>query len=153
MTGDAKLHVKIDPLDPIHALYRPVALLALNLIVDMALMIEQDMFGQVVDLPPRRRRFRIKVPVLFSNPGMIGDDIIVTIETLLHRRNSGKVGTGDIGVAELTLYVFNTGMQSVAERDGLFRTDIGCRRHVEVEEEKDYQQKTAAAEHCQPFIC
>ena len=153
MTGDAESHLKIDPLDPIHGLYRPVALLALNLTVDMALMIEQNMFGQVVDLPPRRRRFGIEVRMLLSYPGMISDDIIVAIETLFHRRNPGKIGTGDIGVAKLALYVFNAGVQAVAERDGLFRTDIGCRRHVKIKEKKDYQQKTAAAEQRQPFIC
>jgi len=153
VTGDAKSHLKIDTLDSIHGLHRPVALLALNLTVDMALMIEQHVFGQVVDLPPRCRRFCIEVPMLLSNPGMIGDDKIVTVKTLFNRRNPGKIGTGYIRVAKLALYVFDAGMQSVAERDGLFRTEFGYRRHVKVKEKKDYQQKTTAAEQCQPFIC
>ena len=61
---------------------------------------------------------------------MIGDNILVAIQAFLHRRQPGMNRAADIGVAELALYGFDTGMDPVAERDRLLRTDPGCRRHV-----------------------
>jgi hypothetical protein len=72
---------------------------------------------------------------------MIGDDVFMTIEAFLHRRNARMFGTGYVWVTEFALDLLHARMHTVTERYGLFRTDVRARRHVEqVKKDKDKQQ-------------
>ena len=53
VTFDAKTHHKIDPFDAIHGLDLPMAIFAINVFFNMALVIKKHMFSQVVGLAPR----------------------------------------------------------------------------------------------------
>ena len=139
VTVDAKSHFKIDPFDPVHGFHAAVTFLAFDLAVYVALVIKQDMLGQVIDFPPRRGGFCIKISMFFLNPGVIGDDIIMAMETFFNRWQPGVIGTIHVRVAVPALGVFNPCMHPVAERNGLFRTDACCRRHVKIIEEKDHR--------------
>jgi hypothetical protein len=61
----AKGHEKDLALDPVHVLDLAVALLAGDLFSDVALMVEQDVFGQVVRFFPWRGGAGIVIAVLF----------------------------------------------------------------------------------------
>jgi hypothetical protein len=70
--------------------------------------------------------------VLLEDLGMFGNNVIVTIETFFHRRDSRMTGVTHIGMTELALNFFYTGMQPMTEWDRLFRTDFKSRRGVEI---------------------
>jgi hypothetical protein len=52
MAFNAKPHPEGCAFDSIHTLHNPVTVLAYDVLLDMTLMIEQDVFGQVIRLSP-----------------------------------------------------------------------------------------------------
>lgn len=68
--------------------------------------------------------------MLYFNPRVIGDDVIVTVQAFFHRRNPGMVGIPHIGVAVLALYLLYAAMDIVAERDRLFRVAVGQKQSI-----------------------
>ena len=115
----------------LQVLHLSMTLLAGNLAVDVTLMVEQDMFGHIIDFYPRRRRLGVEICVLFLNPGMLLNDIIMTVQALFHRRQSRKIGVGHIRVAVLALDLLDAAVHIVAERDRLFRADFCFRWCIE----------------------
>jgi len=106
-----------------------VALLAGNLAVDMTLMVEQHMFGHIIDFYPGGGGLVVEVPMFDFNPRVLFDNVVVAVQTLFHRRHPRVVGITHIGVTVLALYLFDTAVHIVAERDRLFRSvTICCRR-------------------------
>jgi hypothetical protein len=79
MTPYAKGHEKNLALDPVHVLDLAVALLTGNFLSYMTLMIEQDVFGQVVRLFPGRGAASVVITMFFQNLRMFGDDVIMAI--------------------------------------------------------------------------
>ena len=120
-------HAPLFVRQPVKVLNLPVAFPAGNFTIDMALMIEQDMLGYIVNLFPRSGGLGIEVFVLLLNPGMFFDDIIVAVQTLFHRWNAGVVGIGNIGVTVLALDLLDTAVHGVAEGDRLFRAESATR--------------------------
>ena len=108
-----------------------MALLAGNLAVDMALMVEEHMLGYVIDFYPRCRCLGVEITVFYLNPRVLGDDVVVTVQAFFHRRYSRVVGISYIGMAVLALYLFDAVVHIVAKRDRLFRTDTGFRGGIE----------------------
>jgi hypothetical protein len=100
---DTEAHLEMNALDPVHGLHRAVTLFATNTLFDVPLVIEDDVFGQIVDLTPRGRGIRIVVLVLLPDLWMVGDDVLVAIEAFLDRRHSGVNGTPHIGMTKLAL--------------------------------------------------
>ena len=106
----------------------PVTLPAGNFAVDMALMVKQHMFGDIINFYPGRRCPGVEITMLDFNPRVIGDDVIMAVQAFLHRRNPRVVGITHIRVTVLALYLFDAAVHIVAERDRLFRTETGgCR--------------------------
>jgi hypothetical protein len=103
-----------------HRLHSAMAFLALDITVDMPLMVKKDMLCHQIDLYPRRGRLRIIISVFLLYPRMICDDIFMTMKTFLHRGKSRKIGVSDIGMAIAALYFFYTGMHLMTEWNGLF---------------------------------
>lgn len=117
---------------------------AANLTIDVALMIEQYMFCHIINFYPGCWRLRIKVAVLYLDPRMFGDDVVMAVQTLFHRRQSWKIGVCNIRVAVLTLYLLDAAVHIVAERDRLLRADVGQWRIIEKIDEytrKDQDEK------------
>ena len=71
---------------------------------------------------------------------MPGNNILVTEETFLYRRDSGKIRIGHIRMTELTLDLFDPDMHIMAEGDRLLRTDPHDRQGVEIIEKRPYQK-------------
>ena len=86
MTRDAKTHLKIHALDPVHGFHCPMALGASNLLLYMPLVVENHMFSQIIGLSPRRGGSRIEIHVLFFDLWVIRNDVFMAIEALFHRR-------------------------------------------------------------------
>ncbi len=120
-----------------------VTFLAGDFTVDVALMIEQDMLGHIVDFYPRCWRFGVKVAVLFLDPWMLGNNIVVTVQALFHRRYSGMIGVGHVRMTVLALNLFNTAVYIMTERDGLLRPDKGLRRGVKKDNKRRNKQSHA----------
>ena len=75
----------------LNVLNLPVAFLAGNFAVDVPLMVEQDVLGHIVYFHPGGGGLGVEVFVLLLDPGMFFDDVIMAVQTLLHRRNARKI--------------------------------------------------------------
>ena len=64
---------------------------------------------------------------------MIGNYIVMAMQTFFHRWDSGMIGIGYEGVAVLTLDLLDPAVDSMAERDWLFRPDVAIRKLVKKE--------------------
>jgi hypothetical protein len=146
MAFDAKPHVKMFSFDAIVGFHRPVAFLAENLFADVALVVKEHMFSQVIGLAPGCRRLRIEIFMLLLYPGMIGNDVFVTVEAFFHRRYSRVARVTHVGMAVLTLDVFYPGMNAMAEWNRLRDPDIGARCCIEKVQKQDHQSQTAEAQ-------
>jgi hypothetical protein len=113
----------------------PMTFPASNFAVDVALMIEQYMLGHIIHLYPGCRRLSIEIAVLNLDPGMVGNNIFMAVQAFFHRRYSGMIGIGHIGVTVLALDLFDPAVNIMAERDGLLRSDGGLRQ-IEKKEDK-----------------
>jgi hypothetical protein len=98
--------------------------------VYVALMIKEYVLGDVIDFYPGRRLVVVKVGMLFLNPGMLDNDIIVAVQTFCDRRQAGKIGIGDIGVAILTLNLFNAAVDIMTEWNRLLGPNFSRRQHI-----------------------
>ena len=136
MAINAESHFKAVILKPMHGLHWAVALLTGNLLLYVALMIEQYMLREVVYPLPGSRRLVVEVPVLFLNPGMVGNDVLVTVETLFHRWQSRVIRIAGIGMTKGTLDLLYPHMNLMAERNRLLRTYVGAEM-IEVIKEQD----------------
>ena len=127
MTFQAHPHTPLLGRKPLKVFYRAVAFPAGNFAVDVALMIEQHVFGHVVHLDPGRGGLGVEIFVLLLNPGMFFNNIIVAVQTFFHRRNARKIGIGNVGMAVLALYLLDATVHIVAEGDRLFRSESAPR--------------------------
>ena len=57
----------------------------------------------------------------------------MAVQTFFHRRYSGMIGIGHVGVAVLALDLFNPAVNVVAEGYGLLRSDGAIRQLVKYE--------------------
>ena len=86
MALHTKPHHEALAFDPVHCLHPTVAFLATDFLPDMSLMVEQDVFRQVVDLAPRGGRLGVEIVVFLFDLGMFGNNVLVTVKAFLHRR-------------------------------------------------------------------
>jgi hypothetical protein len=132
-----KSHLEAVFLEPMHGFHGTVAFLAGNLLPYVPLMIGQYVLVEVVHPSPWSRRIVVEVPVLLLNPGMVGDDVLVTVQTFFHRREPRVIGIADIGVTVEALDLLYPHMNLVAERNWLFRPYVGGVIIKEVKERDD----------------
>ena len=121
MALDAKSHFKSLAQKPVHGLDTAVARPAFNLFFNMPLVVEYDMLWNIKYFFPGYGHARIIIIVLFLDPGMTGDDVIVTVKTFFHRRNPRVDGPADIRMTKFAGNGFDSGMHPMAERDRLAR--------------------------------
>ena len=113
--------------------YLPVTFLTGDFFINVALVVEQHVFSHIIDFYPGCWRTGVKISVFLLYPGMIGNDIVMAMQAFFHRRNSGMIGIGHEGVAVLTLDLLDPAVDSMAERDWLFRSDGAIRKLVKKE--------------------
>ena len=100
-----------------------VAFLTGDLTVDVPLMIEQDMFGHIIDFFPGRGCFRVVIFMLLLDPGVLFDDVVMAVQTLLHRGHTRVIGLSHIGMAVLALDLLDAAVNRVAKGNRLFRAE------------------------------
>jgi hypothetical protein len=130
MTRNALIHVPGLMRQALKVLHLAVTFGTGNFTVNMALVIKQNVFGHIIKLYPGRWRVGVKVFVFLFNPGMVGDNIFMAMQTLLHRRDSRMVGVGHVGVAVLALDLLDPAMHIMAEGDRLLRSNGAIRQLV-----------------------
>jgi hypothetical protein len=136
MTLDALTHAPNFLGQALKLLHLSVAFLTGDLAVNMALVIKQHVFGHIIDLYPGRWRLGVKILVFLYYPGMVGNNIFMAVQAFFHRRYSGMIGIGHIGVTVLALDLFYATVDIMAERDRLLRPDTGLRRGIEKEDKR-----------------
>jgi len=140
MTFNAESHFESFSPNSIHGLDLSMAFFAFHLFFNVSLMVEQNVFRKIEDFFPGCRRSGVKIFMFLPDPGMIGDDVLVTVEAFFNRGDSRMKGPFHIRMAKPTLDHLDTGMDPMAERDRLFGTDSGCRRDVKKIEKAQNQQ-------------
>jgi hypothetical protein len=80
--------------------------------------------------------------VFFPDLWVVGDDVLVAVETFFHRGNAREMRPIHIGVAKLALDFLYPGVNPVTERDGLFRTQVSGRHQVKGVKEHSNQPQT-----------
>ena len=130
MAQDAFLHVPNLLRQALEVLHLAMTLRTGDFAVNMTLVIKQHVLGHIIDLYPGRWRVGVKIFVFLFYPGMVGDNILMTVQALFNRRDSGMIGVGHVGVAVLALDLFNPAVDIMAERDRLFRSNCAVRRLV-----------------------
>jgi hypothetical protein len=123
MTRDTLIHVPGFMRQALKVLHLSVTFGAGNFAVDMALVIKQHVLGHIINFYPGRWCTAVKVFVFLLYPGMVGNNIVVAVEAFFHRRYSGMIGIGHVGVAVLALDLFDPAVHIVTKRDGLLRSD------------------------------
>lgn len=127
VTSDTLLHAPNFLWQPLKVLHLTVAFGAGDFAVNVALVIKQHVFGHIIDFYPGRWCFGVKVFVFLFYPGMVCDNIVMAVQAFFHRRDSGMIGIGHIGVAVLALDLFHATVDIMAERDRLHRSDGALR--------------------------
>jgi hypothetical protein len=97
---------------------------------DVTLVVEESKLRNIVNLYPRYRRLRLKIPMLLSYFRMVGNNVLVTIKTLFHRWYPWKGGAIHIRVTKLAGYSFYSRMNLMAKRYRLFGTKVSFRKKV-----------------------
>lgn len=127
MTLDALTHIPDFLGQALKVLHLTVTFGTGDFAVNMALVIKQHVLGHIIDFHPGRRCIGVKVFVFLFYPGMVGNDILMAMQALLHRRYSGMIGIGHIGVAILALDLFNPAVNIVAEGNRLLGSNGAIR--------------------------
>ena len=68
-----------------------VTLLTVHFFVDVPLVVEENVLGNVVDFFPWCGAPGIKIPVFLPYPWMLGNDIVMAVQTLFHRGYTRKI--------------------------------------------------------------
>jgi hypothetical protein len=140
---DAEAHFELRILEAIHGLHLAVALFAKDLLLDVPFMVEKHVLRQIVHFDPGRGCLGIEIPVLLFDLRVIGDDVLVTVETFFYRGDSWKAGAVYIGMTEFTLNLLHTRVDPVAEGDRLLRPKAFDRHEVEVIEPGQNESQAA----------
>ena len=84
MAVNTESHLEAMTLEPVLGLHSTMTLLTGEIFPYVSLMIKQYMLRKVVHFLPRSGGLVVEVPVFFLNPGVVGNDVLVTVETLFH---------------------------------------------------------------------
>jgi hypothetical protein len=136
---DTEAHLEAMTLESVHGLHGTVAFLATELFSYVTLMVEEYVLWKVVDFPPWCRNVVVEIPVLFLDPGMIGNYVFVTVQALFHWRQSRMFGVAHVRMTVEALNLLHSHMQLVAEGYRLFRPYIRTIIIKEVEKKDDPQ--------------
>ena len=137
MAINAESNFEAVTLESVLGLHRAVALLTGKILSYVSLMIKQYVLRNIVHFLPRSGDLVVEVPVLFLNPGVVGNDVLVTVQALFHRWQSRVVGVAHIRVTVKALDLLDPNMQLVAEGYRLFRSYISRINIKEIEEENN----------------
>jgi hypothetical protein len=118
---DAEAHLELVMGKPIHRLYGAVTFGTIEALEkNVRLVPELNVIPHDEQPLPRDGLTRFIVTVLFLNPRVVTDDVVVAVEALCHCRDPGPGGSRHKGVTETTVDRFDPCMKPMRKRDGLF---------------------------------
>jgi hypothetical protein len=79
VTRDALTHAPNFMRQTVKVLHLSMTFLTGNFAVNMTLVVKQHVFGYVIDLYPGRRGFGVKVFMFLFYPGVVGNNIFMTV--------------------------------------------------------------------------
>ena len=132
---DTKPHLKPHSLNAVHGLDQAMTLFTCYTFPDVALVVKEGKFRKIVNLYPWYGSLGLQIFMLSSYLRMIGDNVVMTVETFFHRRYSRKGGASHVRVTKLTGYGFHPRMHVVTKGDGLVGTEAFLRSQVKKVEE------------------
>ena len=115
MTVDAKFHLEVHRHETVHFLDLAVAVGTVEPGPDVGAVVEFHVVGHIIDAHPGNGGFGFQMPPLLYELGMVGDDVLVAVEALAHRRDPGVVRPVHIGVAEAAANFLYPGVNPMAE--------------------------------------
>jgi hypothetical protein len=127
---DALSHAPVFVRESLEVLHLTVTFLTGDFVVNMALVIEKNVFGYVIDFYPRGGGLSVKIPMLLKDLRVLGNNILVTVQAFFYRRDSGKIRVSHIWMTELTLDLFNRGVHIMTKGDRLPGSDPGFGRQI-----------------------
>ena len=122
---DAETHLEIDRKEPVQRLYLSMTFGAVEFgPLDMGNVAEEYKIRDPVNADPGHRLSLVKMLLFLHDLGMLGNDVLVAVETLLHGGNPGVGRALHPGMAEPAGDLLHPRMDPVTEVDGLLGADI-----------------------------
>ena len=91
MAFDTLAHAPVLGWQALLILHQAMTLLAGYFFVDVALVVEKNVLGYIIDFFPWCRSTGIEITVLLAYPRMGGNNIVMAVQTFFHRRYTGKI--------------------------------------------------------------
>ena len=152
VTGYAKVHLKLLPLQPVHRLHVSMALRTVETgPTYVGDVIKKDKVRHPEDTHPRDGRVRIVIGLLLLDFRMLRDYILVAEETFLHRGQARVSRALHVRMTETAVDLFHAGVDPVAERDGLLWTYLFLGIDV-VKVEHDREEEPGEPQPCVPAL-
>ena len=130
VAGQTLVHIQsIHLYGLLHRLDRAMAGLALDASSDMGPVLKKNKIRHRGDFAPLDRLLPVPVILEFLDLGLVRRSNLMTTHASLNRRNTGNRSTAGIAVAVLAGYLKISGVNFVAETDGLLsgsRTTVGA---------------------------
>jgi len=138
MAGEAETHLKVNLLQPIHALHVAVTVHTIKFTpFEMGDMVKKHEIRYPEDLLPGSWRARTKILFFPLDLRMIGNYILVAEKTFLHGRKTRVLRPLHIRVAEATVYTFHACVYPMTEGDRLGVSDTPPVREIQIEREAE----------------
>jgi hypothetical protein len=118
-----------------------MAFLTRHFFSDMSSVVEHHVLRQIIRFSPGRGGLGVEIPMFFFDLRMIGNNVFMAVETLLHRGEPRVAGARHIGMTEGTLDLLDSRMHTMAEGDGLLGTQVFCRRYVKQIKESKHEKE------------
>jgi hypothetical protein len=130
MTRYAKIHLEIHLAQPVHRWNIPMAPQTINLRNHVRKMPELYKIRDKVDANPWHGDLPVKIGLFFLNLGVHWNHVFVAKKALLDFRKPGMLSTLDIWMAEAAVDLLHPGVNAVAEKDRLDRSQLLSRKQV-----------------------
>jgi hypothetical protein len=127
---DAEIHLEIHSAQPVHRRNVSVTSQTVNLCHYVRTVPELYKIGNKVDSHPGDWDFFDQIILLFLNLGMHRNYVFMAKETLLDFRQPRVFRALYVRMAETAIDLFDPGMNTVAEKDGLDRSNVLSREQV-----------------------
>ena len=127
---NAEIHLKIHSAQPVHRRNISVTSQTVNFRNYVRTVPELYKIGNKIDSHPGDRDLFVQILLLFLNLGMHWNYVFMAEETLLDFRQSRVLSALYIGMAEAAVDLFYPGVNTMAEKDGLDRSNVLSRKQV-----------------------
>lgn len=91
MTRDTLIHIPGLMRQPLKVLHLSVTFGTGNFAVNMALVVKQHVLSYIIELYPGCWCIGIEILVFLFDPRVVGNNVVVAVQTFFHRRYTGMI--------------------------------------------------------------